>query len=351
MSRKPRDAGRRLVLGGLALGGLALGGLALGGLALALRGPARAEDPGLARVARRAAALDQLHGLIVAKDGEILLAEAFRGPSLDRPVNVKSISKTLVAALTGAALDRGLLDGVEQRFVEVAPDLIPAEADPRVAGITLAHLLTMQAGLQRTSGPYYGRWVASRSWIGHALSRPFVAQPGERFLYSTGSYHLLGAALAVASGRSLLALARAWLGGPLGIAFDPWTRDPEGYYLGGNNMTLAPLELLRFGEMFRQDGLWQGRRVLGKAWIETSWQPRTRSPFSGHDYGYGWFLASAGGGDLAYARGYGGQMLFLVPSRGLTVVVTSDPNRPALSHRYAGALHRLLAEAILPAVA
>jgi CubicO group peptidase (beta-lactamase class C family) len=332
------------------------------------RAAASGFDPaGLRRVAERARGLDQLHGLVVSRDGEIAMAEAFRGPSLETPVNVKSVSKTLVAALVGAALDRGDLpggvpDGAFRTLGEVAPGLIPEGADPRVAEIRLADLLSLQAGLARTSGANYGAFVASPDWVAHVLTRPFVAAPGAGFLYSTGSTHVLGAALAAATGRSLLEMARDWLGAPLDIEIPPWTRDPQGRYLGGNNMALSPLALWRFGEACRQGGTWQGRRVLPRAWLEASWRPRAVSPFSGHAYGWGWFLArldDAPGGvaragrdlepELIYARGYGGQMLYLVPRLALTVAVTSDPTRPARSAGYAGALHRLLAEEIVSA--
>jgi CubicO group peptidase (beta-lactamase class C family) len=344
-------AGRRAFL--LGAGAAALGAAApLLAPALAASPPEREPrfDQGFRdRVAARVAGLEQLHGMMVAHDGRTVLAEAFRGPPLDRLVNVKSVSKTLVAALTGAALDQGVLDAVDQRLGELAPDLIPSEADARVQDITVADLLTMQAGLERTSGRNYGRWVTSDDWIAFALSRRFVAEPGAFMLYSTGSYHVLGAVLAERAGRSLLDMARAWLGRPLGIEIPPWTQDPQGFYLGGNNMALSPEGLLRFGEMFRHGGLSGGRRVLSEAWVRTSWRPRTRSPFSGHDYGYGWFLAQAGSHQVAYARGYGGQLLYVVPSLRLTVVITSDTDRPARSRGYAGQLNDLLAEVIMPA--
>ena len=336
--------GRRRLLGGLL--GAAVGGLVPAGS----RADAARLDPArLDRAVAWAAGTDRLNSLIVARDGAIGFAEAFRGPALDRPVNVKSVSKTIVAALTGAALDRGVLDGVDQPVAPLLGDRVPASADPRVGQITVAHLLTMQAGLERTSGANYGGWVQSPNWIADALARPFVAAPGERMLYSTGSYHLLGAALAEAAGRDLLALARDWLGDPLAIAVPPWTRDPQGFYMGGNEMALSPLALFRFGEMARREGAWNGRQVLSADWIARSWTPRTRSPFSGHDYGYGWFLARAGGHAVAYARGYGGQMLYVVPSLGLTVVVTSDPTLPARSGGYVGALNALLSRDIIPA--
>ena len=311
--------------------------------AIAAEGPPPIVPLAVQHMVDRAAKLDQLHGLIVAQNGEILFEKAFRGEALDRSVNVKSVSKTIVAALTGVALDKGLIADVDQRLGDLAPELIPANADPRVHDITVADLLTMQAGLQRTSGRNYGRWIASDDWVRFVLDRPFVAEPGKRMLYSTGSYHILGAVLSKLADASLLEIARAWLGKPLDIIIPPWTRDPQGLYLGGNNMELSPHALLRFGEMVRRGGRWQGKRVLSGDWLKASWIARTSSPFSGHQYGYGWFLAETSGHDLAYARGYGGQMLYVMPSMGLTVVITSDPTRPARSHGYAGELHTLVA--------
>ena len=188
-------------------------------------------------------------------------AEAFRGPPLDHAVNVKSVSKSFVASLIGVAIDRGVLGGVGQRLGEIAPGLVPKNADQKVGDLTIAQLLTMQAGLERTSGPNYGRWVESRNWVAFAFGRPLVADPGERMLYSTGSYHVLGALLAKAAGKSLLALARDWVGNPLDISIPPWKRDPQGFYFGGNDMALSPLDLLRFGEMQRQGGVWNSARV------------------------------------------------------------------------------------------
>ena len=109
-------------------------------------------------------------------------------------------------------------------------------------------------------------------------------------------------------------------------------------------MALSPLDLFRFGELWRAGGLWNGEPVLSRAWIEASWTAQTYSPFSGDAYGYGWFLTEARQRRVMYARGYGGQMLFVVPSLGLTVVVTSDPTRPARSEGYVGDLRSLLAD-------
>ncbi|MQA64567.1 MAG: serine hydrolase [Alphaproteobacteria bacterium] len=297
--------------------------------ALPLAADASSVRPGLdeatiARVVRRAGELPRLHSLIVARHGTIHLERRFRGPRLDVSVNVKSVAKVVISALVGLAIDRGLIEGPQQPIVSLLGESVADAADPRLQEVTIGHLLSMQSGLERTSGANYGRWVNSKDWVGYALSRPFVDEPGGRMLYSTGNSHILSAVLTRVSGRSTLDLARAWLAAPLGFDLPPWDRDPQGIYLGGNNMLLSPRALLRFGEMYRNGGIFRGKRVLSEAWVRASWTPHTESFFSGDGYGYGWFIAKACGHPVHYARGYGGQFLYVVPSLSLTIVITSQ---------------------------
>ncbi len=310
--------------------------------------PVLAQVDPWAGIVAAARSLDQCHALMLRQSGQTVVSEIFRGPGPSRAVPIKSVSKTIVAALTGAAIDRGELASVEATLTEVAPRLIPASADPRVGEITIADLVTMQAGLERTSGANYGGWVSSGNWVANALSRPFVAEPGSRMLYSTGSFHVLGAVLAEVSGQSLLALARGRLGQPLGIDIPAWTRDPQGRYLGGNEMALTLDAMVRFGEMYRLNGQFDGVQVLSTEWVTQSLRRRTQSLFSGLDYGYGWFLGEAAGVRYALARGYGGQIICVAPDVALTLALTSDPTRPARSGGYFGDLQRLIETQILP---
>lgn len=310
--------------------------------------PAFAQTPSWETIVERARTLDQCHAIAVHYDGVAVVSEQFRGPAFGRLVPIKSVSKTIVAALTGAAIDRGEIPSMQATLAEVAPNLIPRGADPRVGTITVENLVTMQAGLERTSGANYGGWVSSNDWVANALSRPFVAEPGARMLYSTGSFHVLGAVLSEVSGDTLLGLARQRLGRPLGIEIPAWTRDPQGRYLGGNEMALSLPGMVRFGEMYRQGGMWEGTQVLSRTWVAQSLRPVTRSPFSGLAYGYGWFLGRSGGTEYGLARGYGGQIICIAPDLKLTVAITSDPTRPARSAGYFGDLKALIEGAILP---
>lgn len=298
-----------------------------------------------------AEALGRIQTLLVARDGQVVLERRFAGPGPDQPVNIKSLAKSVISALVGIAIDRKLLSGPDQPIAPLLEADLPARPDPRLMRITIGNLLSMQAGLERTSGPNYGRWVGSRNWVEAALAAPFVDEPGGGMLYSTGNTHLLSAILTRVADASTLEIARAWLGRPLDIQIPPWQRDPQGIFVGGNNMLLSPRGLLRFGELYRQRGAIDGRRVLPSGWIEQSWTGRTRSVFTGDAYGYGWFQRPIAGTSLFYGWGYGGQMLYVLPERRLTIVITSTPDMASGRDGYAQQLHQLVAQQIVPTLA
>lgn len=288
--------------------------------------------------------LPQLHAIMVQRGDDLLFAEAPRGPGLDNLANIKSCSKSVVALLAGHAITQGNIAGVEATLGSIAPDLIPADATPGVAELTIEDLVTLRAGLEGTSGGHYGRWISSGNWVASALQRPMVATPGERMIYSTGTTHVLGAALAVATGNSLLTQARSVLGQPLGIDIPAWTRDPQGFYMGGNEMALTPRAMLRIAALMRDGGQFENEQVIDADWIKASLEPRTHSPYSGLAYGYGWFVSASG---FIIARGYGGQIIAAHPERALAVAITSDPTLPARSHGHFGDLMGLLEGPIL----
>ena len=172
---------------------------------LALLGPVRAGNVGgvephaaFEPIVEQVADLPRMRSLLVSVDGSLLVEEYFNGARPNRAANMKSASKSLVSLLVGIAVDRGHL-AVDDTVGRFFPDLVD---DPAKRGITVEALLTMRSGLETTSNRNYGRWVASRHWVRHVLTRPLVAEPGTRMIYSTGNTHLLSAIVAKASGMS-----------------------------------------------------------------------------------------------------------------------------------------------------
>lgn len=123
----------------------------------------------------RASGLGQLHALLIAVDGSRLVEQRFRGPALGTPVNVKPVSKTVVSALLGAAIGRGEIT-LDVTLGEVAPDLIPSGADPRVAGITMEDLASLPRRVGAHVGAELRRLDRLRRLDGDALARGLGAR-------------------------------------------------------------------------------------------------------------------------------------------------------------------------------
>ena len=289
-----------------------------------------------------------LTSLLVAR-GDTTVAEVyFNGRSPGQGANLKSASKSVLSALTGIALSEGALQSVHQPIGPFFPALL-ADA-PRKQRITIHHLLTQQTGLESTSFGNYGAWVSSNDWVANALQRPMVGWPGGEMIYSTGNTHILGAVLAKATGQSLRTFAQDRLFDPLGVRIRSWQQAPTGRYFGGNNLALTPRAMLRFGQLYLNDGRFQEQRILPSDWITRSWRTYVRSTYHGHQYGYLWFTHSFGGERVAFAWGYGGQYIFVVPRLNLVVACTSAlQDRPRGSDDHNEQILRLLAEQIIPA--
>ena len=182
------------------------------------------------------------------------------GPA--RAANVKSVSKSIISALVGIAIDRRILEGVKQPIGRFFPELTK-DPDPRKARITVEDLLTMRSGLESTSFDNYGTWVRSRNWVTYVLNQPLVSEPGTTMEDSTGSTHLLSAMLTRATKRSTWAFLQESLGKPLGLTVSRWPRDPQGIYFGGNDMLMTPRQMVAFGQLYLNRG--RDRRSADRA--------------------------------------------------------------------------------------
>ena len=295
--------------------------------------------------------MPRLHSLLVSQRGTLVLEQYFNGARAARAANVKSVSKSIISALVGIAIDRGLIKSVREPIAQYFPGMLAGEANAVKRRITIEDLLTMRSGLESTSGRNYGAWVRSPNWVRFVLNRPLEAAPGETIEYSTGNTHLLSAILTRATRVSTWQFAQDALAQPLGITLPRWTRDPQGIYFGGNEMLMTPRDMIAFGELYLNRGRIKGRQIVPEDWIETSLVPRGRSYWSDQQYGYGWWIRELGGRRTYFAWGFGGQYIFVIPELDLVVTTTSSTavGEERRSHRRG--VMDLLEDHLLPAIA
>ena len=282
-----------------------------------------------------ARALPRLHSVLVSRRNELIFERYYNGTRAGSLENIKSASKSVISALVGIAIDRGLIPGVDTPIVTYFPEL-RQDPDPRKREITVEDLLAMRSGLEGTSGRNYGAWVTSRNWVRYALARPMFAAPGEEMEYSTGNTHLLSAILTKATGESTRQFANETLAKPLGFTLAGWPRDPQGVYFGGNDMRMTPQQMLAFGELYLHHGRAGAQQIVPEPWVARSCEGRARNrrpggpefgandPMRDRRYGYAWWVHDIDDHEACFAWGYGGQYIFVVPDLDLVMVATSS---------------------------
>jgi CubicO group peptidase (beta-lactamase class C family) len=266
----------------------------------------------------------RLHSLLVSHQGSLVLERYLNGRRATQHANVKSVSKSVISALVGIAIEQQHVPGVREPIGRYFREHLKASSDAAKRDITIEDLLSMRSGLESTSGRNYGAWVTSKNWVRFALARPLETSPGAEMEYSTGNTHLLSAVITAATKRSTWQYAQDVLARPLGFTLARWPQDPQGIYFGGNDMLFTPRQLVMFGELYLNRGRHGERQIVPARWVDDSLVPRGRSDFNDQMYGYGWWMREFAGEQAFFAWGFGGQYVFIIPRLQLVVVTTSS---------------------------
>ena len=266
-------------------------------------------------------AMNGVYGVIVIRNGYLTVEKYFREGSAETPHNLKSASKSILSALIGIAIDKGYLQ-LDQPISDFLP-FIKEMQDQRKDKITVQHLLSMKSGLQSTSYQAYNSWIINDDWLSKLLQLPIVAEPGTKHQYSTGDSHILSAVLTAATGMSAKEFAEKYLFGPLNVEIKGWEIDPQGIYQGGNNFSLYPQDIAKFGQLYLDGGTSNGKQIVPLWWVNESTkalQPNLHNIYGG--YGYLWYT-HPGGEDAFVAVGYGGQYIYVSPKNKTVIVIIS----------------------------
>ena len=292
--------------------------------------------------------LPRIHSLLISHRGDLVVEQYYNNTDPTRAANMKSASKSVISALVGIAIEQGLISGVEQTIDKYFPQLVDSQVNPSKRGITIEDLLTMRSGLETTSNRNYGKWVISPNWVQFVLDQPLVAEPGSRMIYSTGNTHLLSAILTKLSHSDTKTFAQNYLTRALGFSLNHWPTDPQGIYFGGNDLEMTPRQMLKFGELYLNEGRYQGTQIVPRKWVQVSVQPHAISPRGqGRFYGYGWWIRDLAGMQVPIAWGYGGQLIFIVDEYDLVIVSTSDSTPGSRRRNHLRRIYQLVEDYIL----
>lgn len=194
--------------------------------------------------------------------------------------------------------------------------------------ITLAHVMSMTSGVQGNEDAMY----PSDDWIKFYFDQPLVAEPGEQFSYATSGVVPLGSVISRSSGMTIPEFTDQYLFKPLGIEKYRWpitnSRGNQGLAMTGGGLNLRPRDMAKFGQLYLNDGIWNGERLLSESWIRESSTKRATSNHHGEDFGYLWRMVdrTVAGQKIRSieAWGNGGQFIMVFPSLQLVAVFTGE---------------------------
>ncbi len=265
-----------------------------------------------------------LNTLLVEQHGKVIYARVFDSSvTLNSPWPIRSITKSVCSALIGIAIEQGFIQDVNQpvaRLLEGAKRL-PASTG-NLSQTSLHQLLTMTTGIPWHDGafgnePMIRRVVRQDNWLDYILRLPVTPSLAGQFQYNSAVSHLLSAIVNQRTGMATELFAEQVLFKPLGINQYQWERDPLGLAIGGWGLSLAPVDLAKFGRLYVAGGRWQNQQVLPACWVT-----QTTTAYS-PQYGYQWWSKTLNGLHTWCALGIGGQCVCCIPSHDAVIVTTS----------------------------
>ncbi|MHB1629976.1 MAG: serine hydrolase domain-containing protein [Bacilli bacterium] len=291
----------------------------------------------------------ELHSFMLLRHGQVAAEGWWHPYRADLPHMLYSLSKSFTSTAIGMAVGEGLLS-VNDPVVSFFPDDLPDDLDSRMASMRVRHLLTMTTG--HDDDAMIRMSAAHPQHLAQGFLHSTVAfEPGTHFSYNNGATYMLSALLQQASGQTLFDYLQPRLFQPLGIVGATWTKCARGVNMGAYGLSVKTEDIAKFGQLYLQRGVWQGRRLLSEAWIEEAispFLPVKSGSNSDWEQGYGYQFWRCR--HRAYrADGAFGQFCLVMPEQDAVLAITSGVSDlqavldcvwehllPALQHAAAG---------------
>jgi len=264
----------------------------------------------------------ELHSFILVRHGHQIAQGWWHPYQADLPHMLFSLSKSFTSTAVGLAVNEGLLT-VEDQLISFFPEDLPATVSDNLAAMRVRHLLTMTTGhaedtLNRTVR------ATDQHWVKKFLSLPVEHEPGAPFIYNSGATYMLSAILQKRTGQPLVDYLRPRLFDPLGIDYAVWESCPRGINTGGWGLNITTDAIARFGQLYLQQGRWQGQQLIPADWVAAATAAQTANNGDNPDwregYGYQFWRCrhNAYRGDGAF-----GQYCLVMPEQDAILAMTS----------------------------
>lgn len=260
-----------------------------------------------------------VHNIMIVKDGEVI--SECSAPGYD--VNIRHLSHSMSKTLTGMAIGFLVSEGklsLNAKLIDIFPEY--KYVDRRFEDMTVHHLLAMSTGVPFSEAGS----VTDSEWTKAFFESRLSFAPGTNFAYNSMNSYILGRIVVRISGTSLMSFLNDRLFRPLGIHNVFWEIGPEGIEKGGWGVHLSAESWAKIGVMMMSGGVFEGRRILPKAWVDKSTSTHMYAPESAGDFNYGYQIWVHRHNDEFLFNGMLGQNVWVCPRNRLVVVVNCENN-------------------------
>ncbi len=257
-------------------------------------------------------------GLLVLHKGKLVYEYYGEGYDKDTPHYMASVTKSVVSALVGVAIQEGKIKSVQDKVIDYFPDAVIAKGQESKRDMTVEHLLTMTSGMPDDSGVNW--WDAQDSGKA-AFEVPQTSPPGTEWEYSGPCVHTLACLVSRAVGMNLFDYAKLKLFKPLGMTSVSWETADDGSSLGGFGISMTPRDMARFGYLYLNNGRWENKQIIPADYVAKT-PPRAQNLKA---YGYLFWNFPLSPFEGSYeANGAGGQYIEILPKWDTVIVRTGD---------------------------
>ncbi len=268
-------------------------------------------------------------GVVVLKDGQIVLERYGLDRKPDERWTSFSVAKSVTATLVGAAIKDGKIKSLD----DVVTNYIPQLKGGAYEGVTVRQLLTMTSGVKwnedytdlnsdvAKAGVTPGE-PGMNPIVSYMRKLPREAEPGAKFVYKTGETDLAGILVSNAVGKPLSTYLSEKIWAPYGMEQDAiWVNDAAGHERGGCCMSMTARDYARLGQFMLEGGKVNGQDILPEGWVADATKAHQSFPPGGVETGYGYFWWIIPGGYAA--EGIFGQQIFVYPAEKLVIAINS----------------------------
>ena len=297
--------------------------------------------------------------IVVIKDNKLLLEEYFNGYNRDSLHDTRSVGKSFASALTGIAIDDGYIQSDKQTLDDFYDMKEYKNYSELKAKVSLKNLLTMSSAFEgndfdQNSPGNEENMYPTDNWVKFALDLPADSTKtnGKEWNYFTAGVVVLGDILNSSVPEGLDKYSAKKLFKPLGISKYKWEYTPQGVANTAGGLRLRSLDYAKFGQLYKNNGLWNGKNILSKDWVKKTMTRQIAVNESTNEY-YGYlfwnmrFNVNGKNYEAYYSSGNGGNKIFIFKDIPFVVVITSTAYNKPYSHSQ---VNKMMQEYILPAV-